>query len=77
MKTTAQSNPPCITGADIGAVARKGVERALAARQAMLELDPELAAAVNGGAAVASVRRTAGMWVGAPTKLAAIPPSPA
>ncbi|MBL8447694.1 MAG: hypothetical protein JNJ44_09825 [Zoogloeaceae bacterium] len=48
-----QPSPSCkpvhISGADVEAVARQGVARALAARRAMTEMTPEQAAAVGGG----------------------------
>jgi hypothetical protein len=50
MNTPSQAKPACITSLDIESVAREGVERALAARQAMAELSPEEAQAVGGGA---------------------------
>lgn len=50
MNTPSQAKPARITSLDIESVARQGVERALAARQAMAELTPEEAQAVGGGA---------------------------
>ena len=51
MKTPMQPKPARITCEDIGDLARQGVERALAARQATIELSPEQVAAVGGGLA--------------------------
>lgn len=72
MKTPMQPKPARITCEDIGDLARQGVERALAARQATIELSPEQVAAVGGGLAFvppvltppALIRPsiTAGMW---------------
>ncbi|MBL8438217.1 MAG: hypothetical protein JNM61_08470 [Zoogloeaceae bacterium] len=52
-----QPSPACkpahIANTDVEAMARQGVARALAARQAMMEMTPEEAAAVGGGLTLA------------------------
>ncbi len=50
MKTVTKTQPARISAQDIQSIARKGVERALAARQNMVELSQYDAEAVGGGA---------------------------
>ena len=50
MKNLTQQKPTAIQAEDIASVAQRGVERALAARRSMLELSPEQASDVSGGA---------------------------
>lgn len=48
MKTPSSAKPARITCEDLEAIARQGVERALAARQGVVELTPEQAQEVGG-----------------------------
>ena len=50
MKNLTEQKPIAIQAEDIASVAQRGVERALAARQSMLELSSEQANDVSGGA---------------------------
>jgi hypothetical protein len=49
MTPALKHKPACITACDIEALARQGVERAVAARAAVTELTPEQAGEVGGG----------------------------
>ena len=57
MKHLNQQKPTAIQAEDIASVAQRGVERALAARQNMLELSTEQANDVGGGLYISS-----GFW---------------
>ena len=50
MKNLTQQKPIAIQAEDIASVAQRGVERALAARQNMLELSSEQVKDISGGA---------------------------
>ena len=50
MDTASKRKAACVCAGDIEALARQGVERAVAARAAFVELTPEQAGAVGGGA---------------------------
>lgn len=52
MSTTSKVKAACITADAIESIARAGVERALAAREAISELSPEQVDTVSGGAAL-------------------------
>jgi len=50
MDTASKRKAACVCAGDIEALARQGVERAVAAREAFVELTAEQAGAVGGGA---------------------------
>lgn len=56
MKTVSKTQPARISAQDIQSTARQGVERALAARQNMVELCQHDADAVGGGAVLDSAK---------------------
>lgn len=49
IKNAGREKPVCIQAGDIAALAQQGVDRALAARQAMTELSAQQAEEVGGG----------------------------
>lgn len=60
MKTVSKTQPARISAQDIQSTARQGVERALAARQNMVELSEQHAEAVGGGLTTIQVLKLIG-----------------